>query len=58
MSRRDRDDEKEEKREEVKFDWVDVLAFTIAAFEIILPILAAFIGVVLLVYLLLRLLAR
>lgn len=36
------------------FDWLDVLALTIAAFQVILPVLAAFAGVVLALYLLLR----
>jgi len=52
------DDLEKTEEEQPKFDFIDIVAFTIAAFEIILPILAAFIGVVLFVYLLLRLLAR
>ena len=44
--------------EPFKPDWLDVIAFTIAAFEILAPIVAALLGVVLFVYLLLKLLAH
>jgi len=47
-----------EQKEEVKFDWLDILAFTIATFEIILPMIVAFVGIILLIYLVLRLLAH
>ncbi len=47
-----------ERQEEIKFDWLDILAFTIATFEIILPMLVAFVGIILLIYLVLRFLAR
>jgi len=52
------DREEGERQEEVKFDWLDILAFTIATFEIILPMLVAFVGIILLIYLVLRFLAR
>lgn len=54
---RDVDDENVQK-DDHKFDFIDIVAFTIAAFEIIMPILVAFMGVVLFVYLMLRLFAR
>lgn len=38
--------------------WLDVLAFTIAAYQLLLPVVGILIGVGLLVYLLLWLLAR
>lgn len=37
-----------------RFGWSDVLAMTIAAYQIIMPIVLLFIGVVVLVYLLFR----
>lgn len=46
----------EDGEEPVHFGWTDVLAMIIAAYQIILPILAVFLGVVGLVYLLFRLL--
>lgn len=44
--------------EPTQFSWTDVLAFTIAAYQIFFPILLVFAGVVGLIYLLLVLLAR
>jgi len=45
-------------KEEHQFSWTDVLAFTIAAYQIFFPILLIFAAAVGLVYLLLVLLAR
>jgi hypothetical protein len=58
ITNRPDDDEQTEKKEEMKFDWLDILAFTIAAFEIILPMIVAFVGIILVIYLILKLLAR
>ena len=52
------DEEQGEKKEEIKFDWLDILAFTIATFEIILPMIVAFVGIILVIYLVLKFLAR
>ncbi|HEX6988182.1 MAG TPA: hypothetical protein VF282_01825 [Bacillota bacterium] len=41
-----------------QFGWLDVLAFTIAAYQLLLPVVGALIGVGLLVYGALWLLAR
>lgn len=41
-----------------EFGWLDVLAFTIAAYQLLLPVVGALIGVGLFVYLVLWLLAR
>lgn len=41
-----------------EFGWLDVLAFTIAAYQLLLPVVGALIGVGLLVYFGLWLLAR
>lgn len=43
--------------ERPEFDFIDILAFIIAAFQILLPILLGFVGIVLVLYLILRLLA-
>ncbi len=43
----------ETKPKKNEFGWLDVLAFTIAAYQVILPILFMFFGVVLGIYLLL-----
>lgn len=40
--------------EEVHFGWTDILAFTIAAFQIILPILFLFFAVIGVVYLIFK----
>jgi len=45
----------EEKKEKVRFDWTDVLAFTIAAYQVIFPFLLGFVGIILVLYLLLYL---
>jgi hypothetical protein len=47
-----------EQQEEVKPEFLDIVALIIAAFEIIAPVMVGFLGVVLLVYLLLKMLAR
>lgn len=49
-----REDDEEEEEEEVRFGWIDVLALTIAAFQIILPILFLFFAVIALVYLIFK----
>lgn len=36
----------------IEFSWKDVLAFTIAAYQLLLPVVAALIGVAVLIYLL------
>ncbi|MDP2858558.1 MAG: hypothetical protein Q8P50_11360 [Bacillota bacterium] len=51
-------EEQGEKKEEIKFGWLDILAFTIATFEIILPMIVAFVGIILVIYLALKFLAR
>lgn len=38
-----------------KMGWADILALTIAAYQLILPVLAALVGAVVVVYLLIRL---
>ena len=40
-----------------EFGWLDVLAFTIAAYQVIFPFLFGLFGIVLVIYLVLRLLA-
>lgn len=40
-----------------EFGWLDVLAFTIAAYQVIFPFLFGLFGIVLVIYLILRLLA-
>lgn len=44
--------------EELRPDWLDVVALTIAAFQIVLPVLGLLFGAALLVYLLLLWWAR
>ncbi len=56
--RRMNDVEEERKQEKVEFDWVDVLAFIIAAYQVIFPFLLGFVGVILVIYLFLYLWAR
>ncbi|MEW8978128.1 MAG: hypothetical protein AB2385_06950 [Symbiobacterium sp.] len=43
---------------EPRFTWADTLAMIIAAYQVLLPVVLAMIGVMLLVYLLFRLLFR
>jgi len=45
----------DEDEKQVNFGWKDIIALTIAAYEVILPIVLLFIGGLALVYLLLRL---
>jgi hypothetical protein len=42
-------------QEENDFDWIDVLAFIIAAYQVLFPFLLGFIGIILVLYLLLYL---
>lgn len=52
------DPDEDEEDKPPKFGFMDIAAFTIAAYQIVFPILFALIGVVLLIYLVLRLIAR
>lgn len=45
-------------QEPLKPEFLDIVALTIAAFEILAPVVVALLGVVVLIYLLLRLLAH
>ena len=41
-----------------EFTWLDVLAFSIAAFQIILPVVLMFFGVMVVIYFIFRLVLR
>lgn len=44
-----------DERDEVKFGWRDIVALTIASYEVLLPIVLIFAGALFLIYLVLRL---
>lgn len=50
----EREDEEGQEEDLPKFSGLDILAMIIAAYQVLLPILGAFIGVMILVYLLFR----
>ena len=49
------EEENEDQRKRLKLDWLDVLAFIIAAYQVIFPFLLGFVGIILLLYLILYL---
>jgi len=47
--------EEERSPEKIEFDWLDVVAFIIAAYQVLFPFLLGFLAVILFIYLVLYL---